>query len=357
MGHSTNTSNHYELQNYTTVASGAHAWKFGVRVRAVSESSVSPSNFGGSYTFAGGYAPILDPVTNLPVSPGVTCNPAAPDPGCANITSIQRYQRTLIFQQMGLDAATIQRYGGGATQFSINTGNPFADVDQVDIGAFVGDDWRVRPNLTLSLGLRYETQTNISDWRDWAPRIGVAWAPGQSKNNPRPKTVFRAGFGMFYDRFSEGNVLTAERFNGITQQQYTVLNPTFFPRIPTIDEIQQLGKASTQSIRSIDSNLRAPYILQEAFTVERALPKNTTVSTSYTNSHGVHEFSWPGHQRADSGHLHRSGYRRASLLGSGADPADGIRRNLQPVAVIHQCADAVQQQGFAKRLLRLWARF
>ena len=290
IGHSTNADTRYELQNYTTVATGAHAWKFGVRVRAVTIDSLSPSNFGGSFAFAGGYAPILDSVTNLPVVAGVICNPSTPNPGCDNITSIQRYQRTLLFQQMGLNPATIQQYGGGATQFSIAAGNPVAGVTQVDIGAFVGDDWRVRPNLTLSLGLRYETQTNIHDWHDWAPRIGIAWAPGQSKNNPRPKTVIRAGFGMFYDRFGENNVLTAERYNGINQQQYTILNPTFFPNIPSISEIAQLGKAATQSIRDIDSNLRAPYILQEALTIERQLPKNSTVSVSYMNSHGAHEF-------------------------------------------------------------------
>ncbi len=51
-------------------------------------------------------------------------------------------------------------------------------LNQMDAGLFVGDDWRVRPNLTLSLGLRWETQTNISDHNDWAPRIGFAWAPG-----------------------------------------------------------------------------------------------------------------------------------------------------------------------------------
>jgi hypothetical protein len=290
VGHSDDTQNHYELQNYTSVASGAHAWKFGVRVRAVTIDNLSPSNFGGSFTFAGGYAPILDPVTNLPVTAGVVCSPATPNPGCQNITSIQRYQRTLLFQQMGLDPLTIQQFGGGATQFSINAGNPLAGITQVDIGAFVGDDWRLRPNLTVSLGLRYETQTNIHDWHDWAPRIGIAWAPGQSKNNPRPKTVIRAGFGMFYDRFGENNVLTAERFNGVNEQSYTVLNPTFFPTIPTIAEISQLGKATTRSIQQIDSNLRAPYILQEALTVERQLPYNSTVSVSYMNSHGAHEF-------------------------------------------------------------------
>ena len=290
VGHSIDLENRYELQNYTTIASGAHAWKFGVRMRAVTLDNTSPSNFGGSFTFAGGYAPVLDPNTNLPAAPGVVCNPASPNQGCQNITSIQRYQRTLLFQKMGLDPLTIQQYGGGATQFSINTGNPYTFVDQVDVGAFINDDWRLKPNLTLSLGLRYETQTNIHDWHDWAPRIGFAWAPGQSKNNPRPKTVIRGGFGMFYDRFAETNVLNAERFNGVTQLAYTILNPTFFPNIPTPAQLSQIGVPATQTVREIDSNLRAPYILQEAFTVERQLPANTTVSVSYLNSHGVHEF-------------------------------------------------------------------
>src|SRR5262249_9010197 len=41
-------------------------------------------------------------------------------------------------------------------------GNSASSASQFDAGLFVGDDWRVRPNLTLSLGLRYETQTNIA---------------------------------------------------------------------------------------------------------------------------------------------------------------------------------------------------
>ncbi len=283
VGHSTDTENHYELQNYTSIASGAHSWKFGVRVRAITLDNLSPSNFGGSFTFAGSYAPILN-ANNQPIAPGVTCDPMNPNAAaCENITSIVRYQRTLIAEQMGINPLSI---GGGASQFSINTGNPLANVNQVDVGAFVGDDWRVKPNLTLSLGLRYETQTNIHDWSDWAPRFGFAWAPGQSKKNPRPKLVLRGGFGMFYDRFSESNVLTAERFNGVTEQQYTVTDPTFFSTIPPVNGFEQV----TQTIRLIDKKLRAPYILQSAITVERQLPKNTTVSVSYLHSRGVHEF-------------------------------------------------------------------
>jgi hypothetical protein len=294
VGHTSDTENHYELSNYTTVSGGAHTWKFGVRVRAVTINNFSPQNFGGTYNFNGAYAPILN-ANNQPVDPGVQCDEANPDPSaCTLLQSIQVYQRTLLLQSLGLSAQAIQQLGGGPSQFTINSGSSLVNVNQVDLGAFVGDDWRVRPNLTLSLGLRFESQTNIHDWHDWAPRVGFAWAPGQSKNNPRPKTVFRGGFGIFYDRVGEQNIETAERFNGTLQQQYVITqsatNPIpFDPNTPGIPAGLLLPAASPNTIELLDSHLHAPYILQEAFTVERQLPKNTTVSESYVNSHGLHE--------------------------------------------------------------------
>jgi hypothetical protein len=286
-GRTVDDENHYELQNYTSVAGGVHSWKFGVRIRAVTLTNTSPQNFGGSFSFAGGYVPVLD-ANNEPVDPGIVCNPAVQVAGCVDLTSIQRYQRTLMLEQAGYTPAQVAALGGGATQFSINVGNPLVALNQVDAGLFVGDDWRVRPNLTLSLGLRWETQTNIHDHSDWAPRVGFAWAPGQlAKGASRPKTVFRGGFGIFYDRFSEQNIETADRFNGVTQQQYVVTNPNFFPNIPTSAELLQY--ATQQTIHTISSQLHAPYLIQSAFGVERQLPRNTTVAVTYTNSHGLHQ--------------------------------------------------------------------
>jgi hypothetical protein len=274
IGKSVDTENNYELQNYTSVASGVHSWKFGVRVRAATINNISPSNFGGTFIFTGGYGPL---------SSSVTCDAADPNPAdCINLTSIQRYQYALA----GLP-------GGVPSQFTISGGSPLVNVNQTDVGLFVGDDWRVKPNLTLSLGLRYEMQTNIHDKDDWAPRFGFAWAPGQTKTNPRPKTVFRGGFGIFYDRFSDQNVETAERFGygAALIQQYTITNPNFFPNVPPIAQLQQMALTSpvAQTTYEIDKNLRAPYILQSAITVERQLPKNTTISESYLHSHGLHE--------------------------------------------------------------------
>ncbi|MDP8980026.1 MAG: TonB-dependent receptor, partial [Acidobacteriota bacterium] len=279
VGRSNVTQTSYEFQNYTSIARGAHSWRFGARLREQQNSSISPRNFGGTFTFGGGLAPKLDG-NNQPAvdSHGM--------PVLGLIDSIERYRRTLLFQQLGYAPALIRTLGGGATQFSQSLGNPALSASQFDAGIFAGDDWRVRPNLTLSLGLRYEMQTNIHDWRDVAPRIGIAWAPGAGVKNSRPQLVIRAGFGTFYDRFSLADTITSLRYNGILQQQFVIANPDFFPAIPPLSALT--GSQSAQVIQELSRNLRAPYILQSAIGVERQLPKNTTVAVTYANSHGLH---------------------------------------------------------------------
>ena len=150
-------------------------------------------------------------------------------------------------------------------------------MHQVDAGIFGGDEWRLRPNLTLNLGLRYETQSNIHDWRDIAPRVAFAWAPGSTAQKGG-KTVLRAGFGVFYDRFALNNTLAAQRYNGVVQQQYVVTGPDFYPNLPTPATLA--GFQSSQMIQEIGSRLRAPYILQSAVTLERQLPANTTIAVT-----------------------------------------------------------------------------
>ncbi len=276
---------HYEVQNYTSIAAGKHAWKFGARLRAVDIQDSSRQNFNGAYTFGGAYAPVLG-ADNLPVVAGIVCQPNSPATGCATISSIEQYRRTLLFQKMGLPAAQIRQLGGGATQFSLNQGNPFVHAGGWDVGLFVGDDWKLRPNLTVSLGLRYEGQDNIRDHADWAPRLGIAWAPGKSASGGQ-KFVIRGGFGLFYDRFSEQNVLLAQRFNGTSQQQFVVPNPDTFPNVPSAATLQ--GFAQAQTVHTLGSSLQAPYVIQSALGVERQLPYHTTVAVNLIDTHGLHE--------------------------------------------------------------------
>jgi hypothetical protein len=278
-GHSFNHDNNYEFQNYENLNHGKHAWNFGVRLRGETIESILPQNFGGTFTFSGGLAPQLDANNRL-----VTGSDGSP--ALQHITAIEQFRRTLFFQQQGLLPPQIRALGGGASQFSIAAGAPNLSVGQMDAGIFAGDDWRLRPNVTLSFGVRYELQSNISNRNNMAPRVGIAWAPGAATQG-QTATVIRAGFGLFYDRFPLSGVLAAERFNGIVQQQFVVTNPDFFPSVPVISALA--GLQSTHIIQQIDPHARAPYIMQTAITVDRQLARGNTISLTYTNSHGLHQ--------------------------------------------------------------------
>ncbi len=253
-GRSYDTQNSYEFQNNTSVLKGAHSFRAGVRLRAAVDDNTSPLNFNGTFTFS----------------------------------SADRYRRTLLYAQLGYSPAAIRALGGGASEFTLTAGQPQLTVSQGDVAVYAGDEWRARPNLTLNLGLRYEAQTNLHDWSDFAPRLALAWAPGSGHNGARAKTVLRAGFGMFYDRFALLNVLNAKRDNGVIEQQYVIANPDFYPALPPPSVLA--ADAVPQSIDQISRTLRAPYILQTAVTVERQISAGTKASLTYSNSHGVHEY-------------------------------------------------------------------
>jgi hypothetical protein len=249
---------HYELQNYTSMVLGAHFLKFGGRVRDIRDSSNSTSNFNGTYTFTSLDGPEL--------------------------TS---YKATLL----GLP-------GSGPYQAKVTSGFPSVAVNLVDVGLYAQDDWRFRSNMTFSFGLRYETQNAISDHADIAPRIGFAWGLGDGGKNKSPKTVLRAGFGMFYDRFTSDLFMEAERVNGLNQEQFVVLNPAFCPNSPGLSCLNlppQPCSASNSQIDPnacskyrIDPNLRAPYTIQAGASLERQLTKIANISVTYLDTRGVH---------------------------------------------------------------------
>jgi hypothetical protein len=278
IGSSSNTLNSWEFQNYATMVRGKHTVLLGARVRAATIDNTSPINFGGTFKFAGRAAPELDSSDQPVLDP-------SGQPILISISSIEAYRRTLLFQRAGLPAAQLRAQGGGASQFTMAGGIPALSIDQEDVGLFMGDTWRASPNLTLDAGLRYEWQTNLDDKGDFAPRLGLAWAPG-FRNGASPHTILRAGFGLFYQRFDIASALTRERYNGLSQQSFVVANPDFFPSIPAVSS---LG-AGQQTIEQLSPNLKAPYLMETAVGVERQLPAHTTLALTYVNSHGGRQF-------------------------------------------------------------------
>ena len=268
-----------ELQNNITTTMGTQAIKAGVRLRYNSIGSQSTSNFNGTYTFT---------------TPNSLATAAPCLAGIANPTSLDVYRQTQLLLSQGVPIAAVIAQGCGPNQFTLNSGTPFASVSQFDLGFFVQDDWRIRPNLTLSGGLRYETQNNISDHGDFAPRIAIAWAPG-SKGGKPGKTVIRTGAGMFYDRFDEGSTLQTLRYNGVSQLNYNInstQNPAAaalafvaYPKVPSV----ALLALQNQAIYKVDPTFQAPYMMQYSFGLDRALPGRTSLSFNFVESHGVHD--------------------------------------------------------------------
>ncbi|MGO8815374.1 MAG: carboxypeptidase regulatory-like domain-containing protein [Terriglobia bacterium] len=244
------STNAYELQDYTSVTLKKNFLKFGARFRDNQESARSNANFFGTFTFP----------------------------------SITAYQITEQGLQAGLTPAQIQANGGGASQFSLIGGNPLASVGVYDFEPYVEDDWKARPNMTISAGLRFETQNHIGDHADFAPRVGIAWGLGRGKS---AKTVLRAGAGVFYDRFAENYILNAERLNGINQQQYIVPSPDFYPDVPPVSTLS--AALLSPAIYQIAPNLRTPYTTQSGIGLERQVTKFITASVTYLNTHGVHQ--------------------------------------------------------------------
>jgi hypothetical protein len=243
IGISGSTSDHYELQNYTSINRGTHFLRLGGRLRATSESSTSTQNFNGSYIFS----------------------------------SLQDFT------------------AGKPSQFSLVIGEPNVSNTFVDAGLYAEDDWRLRPNMTLSYGLRYETQNDIQDHADWAPRVGFAWGVGGGKK-AAPKTVIRTGFGIFYDRVGQDIALQVLRQNGVTQQQFFINDRTpngpallaaSFPNVPPLNAL--VAAAGPPTLYTLASDIRAPYTIQSAVAVERQINKSATASITYIHSRGVHQ--------------------------------------------------------------------
>ena len=252
LGNVQDTESHYELQNYTSIVHGNHFLRFGGRLRATTDSNSSNSDFNGVFTFASieGY------------EGAARCTAISPTGPCP-----------------------------GASQFSITTGPALAQVNLVDVGLYAEDTWKIRPNITVTYGLRFETQNQIHDHADFAPRLSFAWGLGGAKKKAAPKTVLRAGFGVFYDRFAYNLLLPAARLNpnGLGQKQFVVTNPDFYPTIPSAGDLAGLG-TSAPTYYQIAPNLRAPYTMQTGASVERQVTKKTTVAVTYLNSLGEHQF-------------------------------------------------------------------
>lgn len=238
---------HYEFQNLTSMNLARHYLQFGGFIRDVDRTESLASNANGTFIF----------------------------------DSLSNYQATRLDLSQGMSMQQIQAAGMGPSQFNITVGSPTASVRRLDGSMWLQDDWRIKPNITLSSGLRFESENYISDRADWAPRLGISIGLGHGSD---VKTVLRAGSGIFYERFDDDEMITAAHLNGINQLTYVVQSPTFYPSVPAVSSLSGSGIAPT--VYRPAPNLKSPYSVETAASIERQLTKQATVSLTYLNAYG-----------------------------------------------------------------------
>jgi len=162
------------------------------------------------------------------------------------------------------------------------------------IGVFVQDEWRLRPNLMISYGLRWENESILPDRNNFGPRFAFAWDPLKSG-----KTVIRGGAGIFYNRallrtiddFTLGAQQLFLDTNDIpVAQRGAVLAQINFPEPLTPDSalVRQFGTLNTGFSRRLDPTLRIPESYQANVGFERELPKKWVFEANCTYNRGLH---------------------------------------------------------------------
>ncbi|HEX8472639.1 MAG TPA: TonB-dependent receptor [Pyrinomonadaceae bacterium] len=232
----------WQIQNSLTNIVGAHTLKFGGDVQSIRSTFIDLSDASGTFNFASA----ADFLANVP----------------------SRFR---------------QRFETASVQKNIYT------------GVFAQDEWRLSSNLTFTYGLRYERETIIHDRNNFAPRVGVAYAPGKGG-----KTVVRLGAGIFYNRallrtiddFTLGKQLIEFDTDDLPSDQRRAFIAAHlrFPETltPMSALVAEFGTRLTNFSRRLEPSLRIPESYQFNVGIERELARTLVVEANYTFNRGIH---------------------------------------------------------------------
>ena len=307
----TDHSNHLELQNITTMSHGAQAIKFGTRIRDNRDANSSDAGFNGSFSF-----PSLD----------------------AYLYTVNGLAQHMTLAQIAAACPASESLGCLPNKLNYNTGAQAVTANVFDAALFFQDDWKANRNLTLSGGMRWESQNHVADHDDWAPRVSFAYALDGHKNSKQAKTVLRGGYGLFYSRFSLGNVENLERYNGSAdaETQTVINNPTCFSA-SSLSDAQQTGCGTAAQVAStvdkVSPNYHSPYSQQFGTSLERQLTKTTTLTLTYLHTFGVHQQATIDANAFKPGSFQ---FGSTTLTGTRPNPALGIVNEYYPEAVFKE---------------------
>ena len=160
----------YSLASDLDYVRGIHSWRAGVNIDGYSYRSDESQNYLGTYTFS----------------------------------SLATYEL------------------GRPRSFTRRIGDPLIQYTSVQAGFYLQDDIRLRRNLTLTPGVRYEVQNHLDDYNNIMPRVGLTWSPNKSG-----ATTLRVSYGIFYDWISTNVYEQTLRVDGFRQQEVNIIDPSY----------------------------------------------------------------------------------------------------------------------------------
>jgi hypothetical protein len=208
-------------------------------------------------------------------------------------------------------------------------GNPIGEIATREYAGYATDDWRLRPNLTVTLGARYEyeyvpsnpfpntgnpalaavpsltgdstalpqTSNRPDDRNNIAPRIGFAW--NLWGNN---KTTLRGGYGMYFGRIINSNILQAYEDSGSPNAQiqmsslyvasghcgptFPALEPSFAVAVNCNGQVNGASSGTATTVAYLDSHMQNPQVHEADLAIERDLGHKTVLALTYMMSLG-----------------------------------------------------------------------
>jgi Carboxypeptidase regulatory-like domain len=229
-GDTRRTEYHFDGTDFATYANGKHQLSFGIDIPDISRRGLDDfTNRAGTYTFA---------------------------------------------SAAGYTAATPATY-------LVQTGQGHVAFLEKVLCGFVEDNIRVRPNLSVYLGVRYYWQNYFHDEpHNFAPRVSFAYAPSAGS-----RTVIRGGAGIFYDRTGPAPIGDLLHFNGVNLLRFIV-----DPPIATYPFSSSVLSAIPVSVATLDPRTRTPYVLQYSIGAERQVTAKSTFSAVYIGTRGIDVF-------------------------------------------------------------------
>lgn len=282
----------YQFQDTITYTAGRHTFRIGADVNVQKSTAAVPFNSRGTFSFTDAAIPF---------------NPADPESDTFTINAFQNF---------------IQGFSGSGGQIDRAFGSPEVRPNTVFQNYFINDEWKVRENLTLNLGLRYENYgtpfNNVQfpafpgfdapldavvrqkrDNNNFAPRFSFAYSPDFAAGYGRrlfgdKETVIRGGFAVSYDVFFN-NILQNTAASSPNVRTATVFgSDSPDPRGFNTFNINQLPVGAVinpfASVTSIDPNLQNPESYVYNLGIQRRFFQNYIFDVAYVGSRGLKLF-------------------------------------------------------------------